>query len=709
MNQTWIKFLPPFVRARLEKGKAMKALGEFGNMSRTVRYGFAAVLAVKLVLLCLFSSDYQNRLFIPFVEHFVRNFDNSWDYFYRNDLPVEFPYPPLMLYILSLFTIPIAYVPVDSVVLKNLLFKLPLLAADLLITALLLRMFPQRQKEVLIYYFLAPIVLYGIYVHSQLDLIPAALLFVSVYLLIRRKIGLSAVAFGMAISTKFYVAACLPLMMIYVFRNCKSYKALYFLLIPAAVYLFFAFPYIQSQGYYHLVLKNPKQMQIFDVVHNVKDLSVYLPIFAVFVTYTRFYFYKKINDDLFFTFLGLLFSLFLLLIYPAPAWYVWMFPFLSIFFIRFAGNGKLLHVFAVLNLIYLLFFVFLFVPEYQDIIFVGMPVDLKLIDVKLRNIVYTVFEATLLGCVYLFYKHGIRSNAVYNKNYSTLIGIGGDSGAGKSTLLKSLQLLLKGKILEIEGDGEHRWERHDKNWDQYTHLDPKSNLLHNQANYLLSLKRGNAIYRRDYDHATGRFTPPMKVEPTEVIVLSGLHPFYLPIMRKILDLKIYIDTDESLRQHWKIIRDTEKRGYTREKILQQMERRATDARKFVLPQRELADIVVNYFATAPFEVGIPEENPAIGVKVTLDSSVNLEKMVDQFLARNVVVEWEYSGDLQTQYVVLHEAVGSKVIREIAEEVIINLSDLVSRDGEWQEGCQGFVQLVVMLALSIRMRGENDGL
>ena len=56
-----------------------------------------------------------------------------------------------------------------------------------------------------------------------------------------------------------------------------------------------------------------------------------------------------------------------------------------------------------------------------------------------------------------------------------------------------------------------------------------------------------------------------KVEPKDFIVIAGLHPFYLPKLRKNIDLKIYIDTDDKLRRHWKIIRDTKQRGYNLEK------------------------------------------------------------------------------------------------------------------------------------------------
>ena len=52
-----------------------------------------------------------------------------------------------------------------------------------------------------------------------------------------------------------------------------------------------------------------------------------------------------------------------------------------------------------------------------------------------------------------------------------------------------------------------------------------------------------------------------------------------------IDFKIYIDTDESLRRHWKILRDTKKRGYSTQKILEQIEARMVDAVKYIYPQK----------------------------------------------------------------------------------------------------------------------------
>jgi len=84
---------------------------------------------------------------------------------------------------------------------------------------------------------------------------------------------------------------------------------------------------------------------------------------------------------------------------------------------------------------------------------------------------------------------------------------------------------------------DHKWERGDTHWQQFTHLDPKANYIHRQAEQLLALKAGRSVVRMIYDHSTGKFRKSGEIKPSEFIVLDGLHPFYLPKMRKIIDLK----------------------------------------------------------------------------------------------------------------------------------------------------------------------------
>ncbi|WP_041853996.1 hypothetical protein [Thermobacillus composti] len=161
---------------------------------------FLFIVALKLALLAIFSSGYKDLLFVPFVNFFISTWENPWQYFYDNHLPNSFPYPALMLYILSPFQLLSGLF--ENLLMQNLLFKLPLLLSDIVILVVLLKMYPHRPKAIIAFYFASPIIIYACYIHSQLDLIPTAFLIVSLYFLLRGKIVLSSLVFGMAISVK---------------------------------------------------------------------------------------------------------------------------------------------------------------------------------------------------------------------------------------------------------------------------------------------------------------------------------------------------------------------------------------------------------------------------------------------------------------------------------------------------------------------------
>ena len=208
---------------------------------------------------------------------------------------------------------------------------------------------------------------------------------------------------------------------------------------------------------------------------------------------------------------------------------------------------------------------------------------LKIESTMFANLVFTLLSATLLYLVYSMYRIGVADNLYYKrKNAPFTIGISGDSGAGNSTMIKTIEKCLGTKNLQyIEGDGDHRWERGDDNWNSFTALNPKANYLYRQAEELKSIRAGSAVRRVDYDHDTGKFTEKRRVKVKRFMILCGLHSMYLPQTRKYLDLKIYMDADETLRRFWKIQRDTAKRGYTKEASIKQIEGRMPDARKYM--------------------------------------------------------------------------------------------------------------------------------
>ena len=73
---------------------------KFRNSWTQFYYFIFAVTLFKIILMALFSSDYENKLFIPFVENYILNNDiNPYDDFLDDNGIVAFPYPPLMLFI----------------------------------------------------------------------------------------------------------------------------------------------------------------------------------------------------------------------------------------------------------------------------------------------------------------------------------------------------------------------------------------------------------------------------------------------------------------------------------------------------------------------------------------------------------------------------------------------------------------------------------
>lgn len=178
------------------------------------------------------------------------------------------------------------------------------------------------------------------------------------------------------------------------------------------------------------------------------------------------------------------------------------------------------------------------------------------------------------------------------------IGISGESGVGKSTIANIISLYLgNDDTLRISTDDLHKWERTSPNWNKFTHLNPAANNLELGDMQIGDLAAGKPIYRSVYNHATGVFDPPARMEAKKYIINEGLHAFYTEAMEKAIDLKIFVDTDEELRVHWKLIRDTEQRGYKYNSVIEAINKRKKDSVQIREKQLKSADIVIRLTTT----------------------------------------------------------------------------------------------------------------
>ena len=362
--------------------------------------------------------------------------------------------------------------------------------------------------------------------------------------------------------------------------------------------------------------------------------------------------------------------------------------------------------YVVFHILYLIYYVCFHLTQFTDLSILGRDLNnLKSMDEDMKNIVFTLMVGVFLILVFSMYLYGVNSNSFYRRRSRPFtIGIAGDSGAGKSRLLTMLgELLSEDHILNIEGDGDHRWERGNANWKEMTHLNPQANYLYRQAEDLLVLRGNNAVKRAEYDHATGTFTAKKKLMPKPYIIMCGLHSLYLPQMRQVLDMKIYLDTEEALRCYWKLQRDQGNRGHVREEVMAEIKKRQADAEKYIYPQRQYADLVIRYFDEGLAKDGSRMDGLAeagLGVEFLLDVRINVEPILALLQEHGVHSTLSYDG-LQQQRILFQAAdlkVDKRVWEETAYTAIIQIEDLAGSQIVWEDGVNGVVQLMLMVVI-----------
>ena len=177
-----------------------------------------------------------------------------------------------------------------------------------------------------------------------------------------------------------------------------------------------------------------------------------------------------------------------------------------------------------------------------------------------------------------------------------ILGIVGDSAAGKTTLTKGIaQVLGTENVTIICTDDYHRYDRTQRAELGITALHPDCNYLDIMQHHLSQLRIGQPILKPIYSHKTGTFEPPIYIKPAKFVIIEGLLGYSTRGARDCYDVKVYLAPPESLRAQWKVKRDTQKRGYTEEQVLAELEKREPDSEQFIRPQRQWSDIVISFY------------------------------------------------------------------------------------------------------------------
>ncbi len=179
----------------------------------------------------------------------------------------------------------------------------------------------------------------------------------------------------------------------------------------------------------------------------------------------------------------------------------------------------------------------------------------------------------------------------------TIIGVAGGTASGKSTLVRQLQeAFVEEQVVTLCHD--YYYKAHDElsleeraqlNYDHPDAFDTEMMIEH-----IRQLKAGETIHRPVYSFSEhNRLAQTVAVAPAQVIIIDGILILDNRELRELMDMKVYVDTDDDVRLARRLVRDVQERGRDMNSVLRQYFSTVKPMhRDFVEPGKRYANIII---------------------------------------------------------------------------------------------------------------------
>lgn len=179
-----------------------------------------------------------------------------------------------------------------------------------------------------------------------------------------------------------------------------------------------------------------------------------------------------------------------------------------------------------------------------------------------------------------------------------VIGITGGSGSGKTTIAHEIGRLIHDdeRVMLLAQDSYYKSndnltmeERQKINYDHPNAFDMP--LLISQLTDLLNRK---PIEMPTYDFtAHNRSKKTVHLEPADIIILEGILVLADENLRNLMDIKVYVDTDDDIRFIRRLERDIKERGRSLDSVVNQYLKTVKPMyHQFIEPTKRYADIII---------------------------------------------------------------------------------------------------------------------
>lgn len=176
------------------------------------------------------------------------------------------------------------------------------------------------------------------------------------------------------------------------------------------------------------------------------------------------------------------------------------------------------------------------------------------------------------------------------------IGIAGGSGSGKSMITRLLVEKFGNDVTVIRHDDYYK-AHHNLPYEERAKLNydcPEAFDTDLMAEHLALLRQGKAIDCPVYDYMEhDRSDKIRRIEPNKVLIIDGILILADESLRKLMDIKIFVDTDADIRILRRIKRDVNERRRTLDSVINQYIDTVKPMHEaYVEPSKKYADIII---------------------------------------------------------------------------------------------------------------------
>ena len=646
-------------------------------------------LILKFFLIIYFEQSLIKDYYLPFLELSTNQISlDPWQTWLENDGSIAaFPYG----YGMWIFFLPFIFL-VKFLDLPMIIgYHTAILSADILFLLVIKNLTRQNNNFILFIYWFSPIILTSVYLLGYNDIIPMLFILLAIKSLNVKNFFASGILCILSISIKISMVLVIPFFFIFILNNSVYKHKLHdFLKGIFLGFIVLLLPFvIFSPSGISMIYKNPEVSNIYSLSLDFKEQAqIFIFPLAYFLVFYIVVQVNRINFILFMNIVGSTFLLITILTPSPPGWYVW--TILSLVLYQSQSNNDKFSI--PLSIVFSMLFLVINLLKIEDQYFIYF------------NLLYSWLNTALItiGIIILMRigKYSFYQNDFFKLSRKPFVlGISGDSGSGKDNLVSLIiNLFGKNSVTSISGDDYHLWDRKKPMWKILTHLNPLANNLEQLTHDIINLINGKNIFKKKYDHETGRMSLPEKINSNDIILVSGLHALYLPILRKCYDLSIFIEMDEKMRKFLKVRRDSSKRGHSVSEVKVSLKRREKDSEIYIKPQAKKADLIISLHpVNSNFNEKIDFSKLKYKLVITSRnwlSEVSLSKALIGLCGLNV--EMKELNDSDQFTITIEGEPSEKDIELSAKLVCPKTIQFLDFKPKWEGGVQGLIQLITLV-------------